>query len=172
MAARAWTHGHKSPHDWSDGDERAACRTAKAVCTFRDPRDCVASDLVFMGGGLEQTILRVNGSLEFLKHYQNTPHILLVRYEDMMTDRFSQIRRIAEHLNVTLDEQAIARIDAKTNLESSQKLCKELNHRPSNQVLTIQSHRVDPDTHLHENHIETPVSVDGRTKCPQSRAAG
>ena len=33
----------------------AAIRTgeAKAVCTFRDPRDCVASDIVFLGQGLE-----------------------------------------------------------------------------------------------------------------------
>ncbi len=126
---------------------------AKAVCTFRDPRDCVASDLIFMGGGLEHTIQRVNGSLEFLKHYQNTPHILLVRYEDMMADRLGQIRRIARHLNINLDDSAAAKIDEKTNLESSKRLCSELKHRSSDQVLNIQSHRVDPETHLHEHHI-------------------
>jgi hypothetical protein len=126
---------------------------AKAVCTFRDPRDCVASDLMFMGLGLEKTILRVNGSLEFLKHYQNTPHILLVRYEDMMADRLGEIRRIARHLNITLDEDSVARVDAKTNIESSKRLCGELKDRSPDKVLNIQSHRVDPETHLHEQHI-------------------
>ena len=127
--------------------------SAKAVCTFRDPRDCVASDLMFMGGGLELTIQRVNSSLEFLKHYQNTPHILLVRFEDMMADRQGQIRRIAQHLNIHVDDATVARIDARTDLESSKRLCDDLKHRPSNSVLNIQSHRVDPETHLHEHHI-------------------
>jgi hypothetical protein len=126
---------------------------AKSVCTFRDPRDCVASDLAFMGRGLDFSVSRVTASLEFLKFYQSTPHILLVKYEEMMTDRISQIRRIASHLHVRWDEAMIARVDALTNLETSKQVCEELKNRPTEQVLNIASHRVDPQTHLHEHHI-------------------
>src|SRR5258708_2797093 len=55
---------------------------AKGVCTFRDPRDCVASDVVFMGQGLETSVNRVVSTLEFLRFYQSTSHILLVKYEE------------------------------------------------------------------------------------------
>ena len=133
----------------------AAIRTgqAKAVCTFRDPRDCVASDIIFLGQGLEASVRRVAMTLEYLQHFQMTDHILLLRYENMMTDRRREIRRIAEHLKINLDDAAVHRIDAQTDLEASRKICRQLKMRPSNAVLRIASHRVDPDTHLHENHV-------------------
>jgi hypothetical protein len=133
----------------------AAIRTgeAKAVCTFRDPRDCVASDIVFLGQGLEASVRRVAMTLEYLQHYQMTDHILLLRYENMMIDRRREIRRIAEHLKITLDDAAVHRIDAETDLEATKKICRQLKMRPSNAVLHIASHRVDPETHLHENHV-------------------
>jgi len=126
---------------------------ARAVCTFRDPRDCVASDVVFMGRGLEYSINRTANSLEFVRLYQSTPNIMLVKYEEMMTNRIGQIRRIAEHLEVSADEALIQRVDLNTNIESSKKVCGGLKNRPADQVLNIASHRVDPVTHLHEHHI-------------------
>jgi hypothetical protein len=126
---------------------------AKAVCTYRDPRDCIASDLVFMNGGMEFSLKRVSASLGFLKYYQSSSQILLVKYEQMMSDRLGEIRRIARHLGLEMDEAFLRQVDSKTNIDSSQKLCRELQNRPSDQVLNIASHRVDPQTHLHENHI-------------------
>ena len=126
---------------------------AKAVCTFRDPRDCVASDLVFMNVGLEECIGRVNLTLEFLNQFQTTRNILLVRYEDMIVDRRQEIRRIAAHLGINVSASAISRIDDKTNIQSSRNVCRSLKDRPSSSLIDIQSHRVDPETHLHENHI-------------------
>ena len=125
----------------------------KGVCTYRDPRDCIASDLAFMDYPLEISIKRISGTLTPLRVYQTTPHILLVRYEDMMRDRLGQIRRIARHLGVQLDEMAVQRIDSKTNMESSQRICGELKHRPSDALMQVATHRVDPTTHLHENHV-------------------
>jgi len=127
----------------------------KAVCTFRDPRDCVASDLVFLNSGLETSLKHVTASKDFLKYYQSNSNILLVKYEDMMADRLGQIRRIATHLNVPFDDALITRVDAKTNIESSKKVCRELASRSPEKLLSYASHRVDPETHLHENHIGT-----------------
>jgi hypothetical protein len=137
---------------------------AKAVCTFRDPRDCVASDIVFLGQGLEASVARTAGTLEFLKYFQMTDHILLLRYENMMADRVREIRRIAEHLGITVDDAVVSRIDAETNIEATKKFCKQLKMRPSNQVLHIAAHRVDPQTHLHENHISNAMIGRWRTE--------
>jgi hypothetical protein len=127
---------------------------ALGVCTFRDPRDCVASDLVFMGRGLDHTLKRMNASLECLRVCESIDRILFVRYEEMMTNRQNEIRRIARHLGLPSDISIIVQVDAKTNLQSSKQLCQQIRNRPSNQVMEIDSHRVDPRTHLHENHID------------------
>jgi hypothetical protein len=126
---------------------------AKAVCTFRDPRDCVASDLQFMKYPFEVCMKRVSGTLEPLRIFQSTPHILLVRYEDMMADRPREIRRIATHLGLNLVDELVDQIDARTNPQSSAKLCANLKNKSNNEVLKVADHRVDPATQLHENHL-------------------
>jgi len=126
---------------------------ARGICTFRDPRDSVASDLVFMGKGIEASLRRVDISLACLKVCENTDHILFVRYEEMMSNRLNEIRRIAHHMGLRADASAIAQVDAKTNLETSKALCRQIKTLPGSKVMHIESHRVDPFTHLHENHI-------------------
>jgi hypothetical protein len=127
---------------------------APGVCTFRDPRDCVASDLVFMGRGMDHTLKRMNASLECLRIAESVDRILFVRYEDMMINRQNEIRRIARHLGLPSDISIVSQVDAKTNLQSSRQLCQQIKNRPSTQVVEIDSHRVDLRTHLHENHID------------------
>lgn len=143
---------------------------AKAVCTFRDPRDCVASDIVFLGQGLDASVRRTAFTLEFLQYFQMTDHILLLRYENMMSNRLREIRRIAEHLGISVDDAVVNRVDAETNIEATKKRCKDLRMRPANQVLHIAAHRVDPATHLHENHISNAMI--GRWKTELSPEQG
>jgi hypothetical protein len=126
---------------------------AKAVCTFRDPRDCVASDVKFMKYPFEVCVKRVSGTLEPLRIFQTTPHILLVRYEDMMADRPREIRRIAAHLGLNIPDELVHQIDAKTNPQTSSQVCANLKHKSNNEVLKVADHRVDPATQLHENHL-------------------
>jgi hypothetical protein len=126
---------------------------AKAVCTFRDPRDCVASDLQFMKYPFEVCVKRVSGTLEPLRIYQNTPHILLVRYEDMMADRLREIRRIAAHLGLNVSDDLVLQIDARTDVQSSSQVCASLKNKSPAEVWQVADHRVDPATQLHENHL-------------------
>jgi hypothetical protein len=64
-----------------------------------------------------------------------------------------EIRRIATHLGLNLNEAAINHIDSKTNLESSSQLCDSLTNRPAKDIQKVQNHIVDPATKLHHNHI-------------------
>jgi hypothetical protein len=143
---------------------------AKAVCTFRDPRDCIASDLVFMRHGIEAAVQRVVLSLEFLRYFQATDYILLVRYEHMMTDRRREIRRIADHLGVLIDSEILHRIDAQTNLQAARNICDQLKAGKSERMLNVASHRVDAATHVHENHIDSAAV--GRWKTELSAEQG
>jgi hypothetical protein len=128
---------------------------AKAVCTFRDPRDCVASDIIFWGGGFDASVQRVTASLRALHaSYQNSGHTLFVRYEEMMSDRISQIRRIANHLDLPLGQNELEWVDAQTNIEMTKKVCQTITKRPESETdFVLGNHRRDRVTLLHDNHI-------------------
>jgi hypothetical protein len=125
----------------------------KAVCTFRDPRDCVSSDLKFMNLPFDKVLHRVKSSFDALRLYQTTDQILLIRYEDMVQNPQRQIRRIAMHLGVDASPEVVAQIDANTCFETSKKICADVRRRPDSEVYLIAQARVDPSTRLHENHV-------------------
>lgn len=128
---------------------------AKAVCTFRDPRDCVASDIAFWGAGIEASIQRVTVSLKALEaSYRDGGSTLLVRYEDMIKDRLTQIRRIAAHIPVEIRQNELDWIDAQTDIIASQKICREIRRRPEIETdPVLGGHRRDRVSLLHDNHI-------------------
>jgi Sulfotransferase domain len=129
---------------------------AKAVCTIRDPRDCIASDIVFWGAGFDASISRVVSSIKYLADYQDFGRTLFIRYEEMMEDRMWQIKRIAAYLKITLDQKDAEAIDAQTNIRASRKVCEGLSGRTDKDVdMILDSHRRDRTTLLHDNHIGT-----------------
>jgi hypothetical protein len=128
---------------------------AKAVCTYRDPRDCVASDMVFMGQGFDKSVSRVVSSLQALDSYSDFGRTLYVRYEEMMRDRVEHIRLIAAYLNVPVDRGAVEAIDRQTNLENSREVCARIPSMGNDvaPMLEAVAHRRHIETLLHENHI-------------------
>jgi len=127
---------------------------AKSVCTFRDPRDCVASEMEFEAVNFDTAIARVVACLKTLESSMDFGRTLFIRYEDMMHDRMSQIRLIAAYLNVRVDEKELESIDNETNLATSKKLCSQISTLGPDQVEKIDNvparHRT---TLLHDHHI-------------------
>jgi hypothetical protein len=128
---------------------------AKAVCTFRDPRDCVASDMSFWGKGFEESVGRVWDGLRTLASYDDFGRTLFVRYEEMMHDRPWQIRQIAAYLNIPVDQKEVAWIDSITNIQCSRSIVGELPKRKEGVDTVLGSHRRDRVTLLHDNHISS-----------------
>jgi hypothetical protein len=129
---------------------------ARAVCTIRDPRDCVASDVAFMGKGFDHSLHRVAASLKQLESAQNFGRTLFIRYEEMMNDRLAQIRLIAAHLNIRIDQRELEAIDEQTNIASSREQCGKVNSLREDQVSVVYgNHKLDKMTLLHSNHIGT-----------------
>ena len=133
--------------------EWIATGRAKVVCTYRDPRDCVVSMMTFFGGDLVKTSRQILESFDYLTFYQKAGNTLFVRYEQMMADPLGQVEQIGRHLNVDVDHAMLREIERATNVQSSQKICQDLKKRPEAAVLRSGSHRVDPATGLHDNHI-------------------
>lgn len=129
---------------------------AFAVCTLRDPRDCVASDIAFWGRGFDPSVGRVLLSLKRLPSYQDFGRTFFVRYEEMMADPHWQIRRIAAYLQIPVGDDEVNTIDSLTNLQCCRQICQGLNARKENEVeIVMDVHRRDPVTLLHDNHLGT-----------------
>jgi hypothetical protein len=135
--------------------EWIASGRAKAVCTFRDLRDCVASDMVFWGRGFEASVKRVMISIKALDSaFGDSGRTLLVRYEDMISDRLGQIGRIADYLNIELNQTELEEVDSQSNIQSSRALCRSMANCADDETDRVEGnhmrHRV---TLLHDNHI-------------------
>jgi hypothetical protein len=128
---------------------------AKAVCSFRDPRDCVASDIPFFGAGFEASVRRVAVSLQAVHASQSdSAHNLFIRYEHMMTSRLGEIRRIAAFLDIPISPNELELIDAQTNIEMSRKVAQAVPGLPQSQTDPVTGgHRRERMTLLHDNHI-------------------
>ncbi len=99
------------------------------------------------------------GNLDILAKAGNT---LFVRYEDMMADSFAQVQAIAGFLQSSLEERVLRQIDQMAGTENSRKICQSLKSKPDDQVRYALNHRVDPETVLHDNHIQS--GKEGRWK--------
>jgi hypothetical protein len=126
---------------------------AKAVCTLRDPRDCVASDLMFLKKDINFSIRRVMDNMQCLNNYEGGTHTLFVQYEQMMANPLKQIVRIAGHLGVDADESILRQIEVGCSIPASKAAIEVLKKKDPKTVIWHENHRVDPGNHLHENHI-------------------
>jgi hypothetical protein len=111
--------------------------------------------MVFWGDGFDASVQRVAISLKVLQaSLHDDGSTLLVRYEDMMSDTHLQIRRIAEYLNVEINQNDVERIDAQTNIHTSRSISQGLSARPENETdVGSTGHRRHRITLLHDNHI-------------------
>lgn len=134
--------------------EKLGTGQAGAICTYRDPRDCVASLITFTGQSFEDALESIRGALSILDRYVGAGNTLFIRYEQMLDDRMGQVRAIADFLGLTFENEILVRIDEMAGLENSRKVCEDLRHRPAEKVIrSAEDHKIDPQTWLHHNHI-------------------
>jgi hypothetical protein len=137
-------------------------KNAAGIYTFRDLRDVYASSMkqrqktfnFLWNEGF------IDHCLENYKHWTSLPNVLISRYEEIVTNLSVEVRRIAQHLNisVTLEQcQAIAdELSLKPQLERIQQFKETLLRTP----LNPEDHREIVDYHdeatlLHMNHIDS-----------------
>jgi len=111
---------------------------ARNICTFRDPRDSVASRQLFKDETLSDSITQVRASVAPM--FAFSEETLFVDYQDVMTRPAWAVGRIGDYLSVQLgetyhqviaDELSIEKMDAVSDATSG----------------------IDPTYQLHHNHI-------------------
>lgn len=130
----------------------------KNICTFRDPRDCVASRQRFENEPFEKSIQFITSNLKYINLYKQLGHTLFIRYEDMKKDELGHIKLIGNFMGTPLSDKQIQAIHGRTNADAIRSIANSLSEKSDKEVLRDRSHRVDKVTHVHQNHV-----TDGRS---------
>jgi len=129
---------------------------ARAVFTLRDPRDSVASLVALTGSGFDASVLLMAANLRWLwmTSRRDFGRALFICYERMINNCPAQIQRIAAHLDVPIDQNELACIDEQTSINTSRKLCRQINALDDEEAPVFDGmRRRHRTTLLHENHI-------------------
>lgn len=132
---------------------RMAEAKVRNVCTFRDPRDCVASKMKFQSVEFEVAINVLKENLHYLFLYQSMSDVHFVRYEDMVADPRREIRRIAAYHQIALTDAALERVFRMTSPKAARRIVDGLHPgRPT--AYWEGSCLVDRAYLFHRNHLQ------------------
>jgi len=123
----------------------------KVVVTIRDMRDVVVSLMNFNNYAFEKAVaaraFRANPR-NFYEWIEELSYkdLYVVRYEDFIEDRTSTVLKVAEHLEIDINEDDAIEIDKKWNIPANKKRAKARN-------------KIDSPHYMSERHINS-----GKTK--------
>lgn len=131
---------------------------AKAVYVYRDMRDVVVSMMVKSNRSFWRIILSgfVDQILEQYSRWSKVGDILISRYETMVTDLKRETLRIADFLDIDLDEFSARQIAEKYSIDRQMKRIRSSdfeNHAV--QIGQRRSMMYDPVSLLHDDHIHS-----------------
>ena len=118
--------------------ELARQGAVRNVCTFRDPRDAVASRQKFKDESIGTSVAMVKASMGPLFHFG--PETLLVDYRDIMDAPKDVLARISSYMNVAMPA---AYYDAIVDELSQEKMA----------AVSAATDDIDKNFHLHRNHL-------------------
>jgi len=84
------------------------------LLSVRDPRDAVASLMLYMHHPFALALQRVELSARYLARWRTDPRTLLLRYEDGFAERADTVAALAARMDRALPAEAVATIHAQT----------------------------------------------------------
>lgn len=129
---------------------------ARAIYVYRDLRDTIVSAI--NKNNCKFNYFNISNSIKNkLKQYyqwQSVNHILVSRYEDMITDLQEEARRIGQHLGIDVSEDFASELAQKYSLEQQKKRIASFDYEKYG-VKFKPNVYYDPETQLHNNHINS-----------------
>jgi len=126
---------------------------AKIIHVYRDVRDIVVS-ILNKDKKSFWDIIRANLLQSLViesKSWCNLESALVSKYEDMVDDLPKETKKIAEYLEINLEEGLADRIALNFSIEQQKKRIKQFNFNLQGERTGINVH--DPNSLLHQNHI-------------------
>jgi hypothetical protein len=126
---------------------------ALVIHIYRDLRDVIVSIL-----NKDKTTFWKTFRKDFLDSLMNESvkwsgleKVFVSKYEDMISDMATETKRIAEYLDIKLEESLVKKISQKFSIENQKKRIQDFNFEIQGIHTGINVH--DPNSLLHQNHI-------------------
>jgi hypothetical protein len=140
-------------HDVDDEDAVLALATQAdaIIITIRDPRDAVASLMLYQKYNFPLSLSIVENSARLCARFAHDRRSLVLRYEAGFSDQVTTLDRIAASFNQQLAPVDRARIFAAVQRKAVEAFIAELPRRPQ-QMSAHPGDLFDPWTHWHAHH--------------------
>lgn len=133
---------------------RTAAREGRiaCLCTWRDPRDAVASAVAFMKAPFHYARSVIEDSLRFMED-DARPHGLVLPYDSIRHLSAPTVEAIAEHVGAALAPGTAARLAERFSFDAvARTLREEITYDMEVPGL---GHRIDSVTQWHEGHLQS-----------------
>jgi hypothetical protein len=150
---------------WLTPFGRALVRTGavKAVATWRDPADALASWFEIFGGNFEEIVANFGISIRLNRFLQSTGGTTLVTYDEVVERPREAIARIGKYLAGDLAVAEIVEdIAEETSFERMRERVARISAAPEQDLVRSGPNAYDPQTLLHRNHIRNGGQGYGR----------
>ena len=132
-------------------------QNAYGVYIFRDIRDVVASHIRKYSKDFQE-ILRIQFIEKWIDNYYkwvNLDKVLVSKYEEVMLDLITEVKRISSHLGIFLNEQHYLDIAAEFDIGKQRDRINKFKKTLSPEELNKNGVKYDPHSLLHINHIHS-----------------
>jgi hypothetical protein len=131
------------------------CRTGavKAIYTWRDPYDVVASCLRMFGSPVEDCLQALRSALQVWAFHIETNSAWIVPYESIISQPAEVIANLACYLGLAMRAEHVNQIAAEMSFENVRDFSRRVNQLGSRRVIRRDGHVFDRQTLLHQGHI-------------------
>jgi hypothetical protein len=134
---------------------RGLCTTGaiKTIYTWRQPYDAVASCVQMFGLSVPDSIGTLRSALRVWSFHRVTNSACIVAYEEIVTEPFATIKRIADYLGLAIESAQLRGIAEEVSFERVRRYSNSLGELKPSRLTRINGYVFDRATLLHQNHI-------------------
>jgi Sulfotransferase domain len=159
-------------HSVDPSARRLCCTDAvKAIYTWRHPYDAVASCVRMFGSSVEHWIEVVRDALRLWSFHQQTSSACIVSYEAIVTDPVTAIARIASHLDLAIEPEALQHIAAEVSFKNLKRFSDHIDELGAARLIRSNGQVYDRETLLHPHHIRNGGIGYGADSLPEQQLA-
>ncbi len=155
------------------GRKLVALGAAKAVYTYRDPLDAIASYMAMFGRPFEEALAAIQKSLALFQFLRDCGNCRMVSYGSIVERPFDAVQRVKSYLGLDLPVDVVQRVSSGTSMSAMKRIADEVG-RDSSSVVQVDQLVYDRRTLLHKQHIRHGGTGYGRSvlSAEQLRLAG
>jgi Sulfotransferase domain len=135
---------------------------AKAVYTFRDPQDAIASYMVMFEQSFDEALAAILNSVHLYNFHRRCGNCALISYESIVRESFDAVARVQTYLGLENPPNVVRTIAKETGMEAMRHLADRVGEN-SDSLVVLANLKYDRHSLLHRNHIRHGGIGYGRT---------